>query len=308
VADTRFIPGVFLQDEFAPSWRWSVLGGLRLDHHDEHGVIPSPRLSLKWKPFEDGKTTLRVNGGTGFRVVNVFSEEFANIVHGSRSVVIAEKLDPERSWSLTGNVNQALDLGENPMMVDLDLFYTFFSNQIVPDYDQDPSLVVFRNLQGRAVSRGLSLSLNQNFGHIPLLYSLGITLQDVFTDVDGMREPITFSSDYRGVFSVSYTFPGDVTLDYTGSVVGPMRLPSYDPPFQRPTRSSVYSIHNVQATVDVGRGLQIYGSVKNLFDYAQGSPLVDPANPFGENFDTAYVYGPIYGRQFLAGFRWAASR
>ena len=34
------------------------------------------------------------------------------------------------------------------------------------------------------------------------------------------------------------------------------------------------------------------------------SPLVDSENPFGENFDTSYVYGPIHGRNLGFGFRW----
>jgi len=306
--DAQFIPGVFVQDEYSPSWKWSLLGGMRLDHHESHGVIASPRLSAKWNPTEGGKTTLRVNGGTGFRVVSVFSEDFAAIVHGSREIVIADELDPERSWSVTGNVNQVLDFGENPMMVDVDLFLTRFSNQIIPDYDVNPREIVFRNLNGMSVSRGVSVSLNQNFTHFPLLYSVGITFQDVFTEEGGVKEDVTFAPDFKGVFSLSYKAPRGVTLDYTGTVVGPMEMPEYDPPFERRKRSPVYSIHNLQANLDLGEGRQLYASVKNLFDWTQGSPLVDPGNPFGDNFDTAYVYGPVYGRQFMMGFRVAAGR
>ncbi len=281
---------------------------MRLDHHENHGLIASPRLSLKWSPTEDGKTTLRLNGGTGFRVVNAFSEDFAAIVHGSRDLVIGEDLDPERSWSVTGNLNQVLDFHQNPMMVDVDLFYTRFANQLISDYDLDPKLIVFRNLHGRSVSRGISVSMNQNFAHLPILYSLGITFQDVFTEEDGVREALNFSPDFKGVWSFSYSFPPGLTLDYTGTLVGPMKLPEYDPPFQRLGRSPAYALHNLQGTLDLGEGRQLYASVKNLFDWTQESPLVDPANPFGDNFDTAYVYGPVFGRQLVVGVRLAKGR
>ena len=306
--ESRFIPGVFVQDEYSPTWNWTLLGGMRLDHHEDHGIIVSPRFSVKWQPMESGKTTLRLNAGTGFRVVNVFSEEFADIVHGSREVVVTEELDPERSWSLTGNVNHVLDLDGNPLMVDVDVFYTRFSNQIIPDYDVDPRQIVFRNLDGKAVTRGVSLSMNQNLDDFPLLYSLGVTFQDVYTEEGGEKDDVTFSPDFKGVFSLTYDAPRGLTFDYTGTVMGTMDLPRYDPPFQREGRSPVYSVHNLQASLDLGDGRQIYGAVRNLFDYTQGSPLVDPRNPFGDHFDTAYVYGPVYGRTFMVGVRLVEGR
>ncbi len=304
---SRFIPGVFVQDEYVFS-SWSLLGGMRLDHHQNHGVIASPRLSVKWSPGRSGKTTLRVNGGTGFRVVNAFSEDFAAIVHGSRDVVIGEKLDPERSWSVTGNLNQVLDFDGNPMALDVDLFYTRFSNQLIADYDVDPRLIVFRNLAGKSVSRGASITVDQSFSDLPLLYSAGITFQDVYSEEAGHKKALNFSPVFKGVWSVSWELPKDARLDYTGTVTGPMSLPEFDPPFERADRSPVYSLHNLQGTLDVGSGWQLYASVKNLFNWTQQSPLIDPEHPFGDAFDTSYVYGPIFGRQFVLGVRMAKER
>jgi outer membrane receptor for ferrienterochelin and colicins len=305
--DRRFVPGVFLQDSYSPAWNVNLVGGMRLDHHGEHGFIASPRLSVRWNPTKDGNTTLRLNSGTGFRVVNVFSEDHAALT-GAREVVFAEELKPERSWSVTGNVNQVLEFGRSPMMVDVDLFYTRFSNRIVPDYDVDPRLILYQNLRGEAVSRGVAVSFNQNFSRLPLLYSVGVTLQDVFIREGGVKESLVFSPEYTGSFMLSYAFPRGLTVDYTGSVMGPMRLPEFDPPFERPVRSGAYGLHNLQATLRVGQGREVYAAVRNLLDWKQESPLIDPANPFGDAFDTAYVYGPVYGRQFLVGFRLAGSR
>jgi len=44
--------------------------------------------------------------------------------------------------------------------------------------------------------------------------------------------------------------------------------------------------------------------LENLTDFTQDSPLVAPEDPFGEDFDTAYVYGPIHGRSLGLGVRW----
>ena len=43
--ERRVVPGVFAQDELALSRRWTLLAGLRADHHEAHGTIASPRLA-----------------------------------------------------------------------------------------------------------------------------------------------------------------------------------------------------------------------------------------------------------------------
>ena len=66
--DRRFIPGLLVQDEVRLLRNYvTVLGGMRADHHDRHGVILSPRLALKWDALEH--TSFRLNAGTGFRVL-----------------------------------------------------------------------------------------------------------------------------------------------------------------------------------------------------------------------------------------------
>ncbi len=305
--DRRFIPGLLAEDQvrlFAD--RVTLLGGMRADHHDEHGVILSPRFAAKWDATE--RTALRFNAGTGFRVVNLFTEDHAALT-GARDVVIASNLDPERSRSFTLNVNQVVELGPNPMMIDVDLFHTSFDNKIIPDYDVDPNQIVYENLDGHAVSRGVSLSFNQNIDFDRFLYSVGFTWQDVYFVEGDVREDEFFAADWRGVFSATYNMRSQpLRFDYTGSVTGPMRLPAYEAPFERPERSPAYGVHNVQGTWRFMADSELYLSVKNLFDFTQPTPLVDPANPFGDAFDTAYVYGPMRGRFLMLGLRYGVGR
>ncbi len=304
-AHRRAIPGVFVQDEWRLDEAWTLLGGLRLERYGEHGAVFAPRLSARWKPLPE--TTLRLNAGTGFRAVNVFTEDHAALT-GAREVVLAEELRPERSRSVALNLNQVFAFGRNPMMVDLDAFFTRFSNKIQPDYDVHPDRIVYANLPGHAESRGVALSVNQNFTDLPLFYTVGVTVQDVSLVEDGVREAEFFSPDFTGTWTVSWTFPGEVGLDWTGRMVGSMRLPEYPEPFARATRSRVWSVHNLQGTWTVGGGTQVYAGVRNVFDFTQGSPLVDPGRPFGEAFDTNWVWGPVAGRSLTLGVRVARGR
>ena len=304
-AGRRTTPGVLAQHEYTPVTPLTFLWGARLDHHPEHGLITAPRASVRWQSGDH--TTLRANAGTGFRVVHLFTEDHAALT-GSRDVVIAEALRPERSWSATLNLNHVFVLDHGEAMVDLDVFHTRFSNRIVPDYDADPDLIVYRNLRGHGVSRGIAVALNHVVFDPALSYDLGLTIQEVYVEQDGDRQDQLFSPSYTGVASLSWQATGALAVDYTARLTGPIRLPRYDPPFTRATRSPTYAIHNIQAALSLPGGAEAYVAVRNLLDFTQGSPLVDPGDPFGDAFDTSYVWAPIRGRELVAGARWALGR
>lgn len=306
--DRRWIPGIFSQGELTVG-DFTFLGGLRIDHHSEHGVVTAPRLSTKFSPTD--LTTFRASAGTGFRVVNVFTEDHAALT-GSREVVFNEDLDPEQSKSITASFEQIIPFGTNPMTVSLDGFYTHFSNKIIPDYDQDPNLIVYENLNGFSVTQGFSVDLDQNFTTIPFSYNASITIMDVYTDEDGEKLALTYAPDYTGSFGATYDIRSfDLSLGYNGNLVGPKRMPAnYVEDFGRNEWSPAFSTHDLKITKeftdvnsDNGIGFEVYISVENVFDYTQGSPLVDARNPFGPDFDTIYTWGPIVGRTFSLGAR-----
>jgi len=305
-SDKIIIPGVFAQNEFSVTDAISLLSGLRYDYHKKHGGIFSPRINVKWKPWT--YTTFRINSGTGFRVVNLFTEEHAALT-GARTVVVNEALKPEKSYNTNVNVNHIFNMGESVSTIDLDGFYTYFTNKIIPDYDTDENLIIYGNLNGHSVSRGISFSYSQTFKK-PLKVSAGGTYLDVFSvyeSAEGKKitEPQLFVSRFSGVFAFGYTFKKIATsIDYTGKVVGPMDLPFFDAPFTRDVKSDWFSLQNVQITHKMKQGFEVYLGAKNILNYTQPSPLINPAQPFSDTFDTSYAYGPLQGRRFFLGFRY----
>ncbi len=304
----RFIPGVFSQVEFVKN-SFNVLGGLRFDHHLEHGLVTAPRLSAKYSP--GFFTTFRLSAGTGFRLVNVFTEDHAALT-GSREVVFTEDLEPEESRSITASLEQIISFGVNPMTVSLDGFYTHFSNQIIPDYDQDPNLIVYENLDGFSVTRGVSLDIQQSITLFSFSYNVSFTLLDVYTNENGQRQALAYAPDFMGAFGANYTIRSmGVSLGYNGNLTGPKRMPdNYVDDFGRRRESPAYSTHDLKITKEFtnvnsqnGIGFEVFASVENIFNYKQDSPLVDAANPFGPDFDTIYTWGPIIGRTFSLGAR-----
>ena len=128
------LPGLFLQDEWSVTETHKLLLGYRIDHDRDHGFVQSPRVAYKGAP--NGRWAVRANFGTGYRVVNLFTEEHAALT-GAREVRIDGDLLPERSLNGTLNVVRKWP-GENRYFgVDGSLFYTYFSNRILPDYTTD---------------------------------------------------------------------------------------------------------------------------------------------------------------------------
>jgi outer membrane receptor for ferrienterochelin and colicins len=311
-SERRFVPGVFGQGELSLG-DVTLLGGLRFDHHDEHGVVTAPRLSAKYAPSE--LTTVRASAGTGFRVVNVFTEDHAALT-GSREVVFEEELAPERSRSVTASVEQILPFGTNPLTVSVDGFYTRFSNKIIPNYDRDPGLIVYENLDGFSVTRGFSVGLDQSFTALPISYSAGVTLSDVYTEDGGERQAVMYAPDFTGSLGLSYSIRSiGANVEYAGSLTGPKRMPDlYVDDYVRDRWSPTFTTHDLKITKEflnvngpAGVGVDAYFSVENLFDYTQGTPLVGQNDPFGRKdnkvFDTIYTWGPIVGRTFSVGVR-----
>ncbi|MGB8328243.1 MAG: TonB-dependent receptor [Steroidobacteraceae bacterium] len=82
VSYTYTVPGVFLQDEYAPSPWMTLAGSLRVDAHDIYGTFVSPRVSaLLRRPGSDW--SLRASVGSGFAAPTPFIEEIAAVGLGA---------------------------------------------------------------------------------------------------------------------------------------------------------------------------------------------------------------------------------
>ena len=312
------LPGIFVQNEIKFNPQHTLLLGYRYDYDDNHGNIHSPRIAYKFSSFNK-KHTLRGSFGTGFRVVNLFTEDHAALT-GAREVVIMEELNPEKSYN--GNLNYVTRFTTDFMNIDFDLtgFYSYFTNKILGDYDVNPNQIVYKNLEGHAVSQGISFNTNLTFD-FPLKISAGVSYMEVFRkekDVNGVevRQEEWFAPKWSGTFVLSYTLPQNFIIDFTGNWNGSMRLPIL-PNDYRPEYSPWFCIANIQLTKKFNNGIEIYGGVKNLFDFIPNQdPLMrafdpfdqnveDPINnPYGYTFDTSYNYASLQGIRGFLGLRY----
>ena len=313
-----YLPGIFIQDEIALNTQNKILLGMRYDYNSIHGNIYTPRINYKWNS-ENKKNILRISAGTGYRVANVFTEDHAAL-SGAREVVLLSDLNPETSYN--GNINYVKKIFTKKDLIigiDASTFYTYFNNKIFPDYDSDPSLIIYDNLSGYAVSQGVTINFDISSKNLKM--NAGVTMMDVYSVQDGLRERQLLTERFTGTWSIGYNFNKiKMSVNYTGNIYSPMDLPTQttdvfiDP---RPAQSPWFSIQNIQVTKEFGERIEVYGGVKNLLNWTpwnslNGVPyLGNTADPFEQNtppnslvFDPAYVYGPNQGIRGFLGIRY----
>jgi outer membrane receptor for ferrienterochelin and colicins len=325
-ADEVVIPSLFIQDEIQLAKKHSLLLGLRYDYDKRHGNIFTPRTAYRWKMTDND--ILRLNAGTGFRVVNLFTEEHAALT-GARDVIVTEELEPEQSFNVNLNYLKKIYTNNGTFInLDASLFYTNFSNAILPDYDTNPNQIIYDNLDGTSISQGFSANIDVAFPS-GFKFLLGATFQDVSQTENGVSRRQILTESYTGTWNFGYEFrPINLSVDYTGNLYGPMRLPTLGENDPRRDYSPVWSIQNIQFTWKGLKDFEFYGGVKNLLNWTpnRGNPfIIARANdPFDKNvifdsngnalatadnpnrltFDPSYVYGPNQGIRGFFGLRY----
>lgn len=325
-ADKSWIPSWFAQDEIRLTEKHHLLLGIRYDYNNRHGNILTPRLAHKWKIND--RAIFRLNAGTGFRVVNLFTEEHAALT-GSRKVEILEDLQPERSYNANLNFLKKFYTDNGDYIgLETTAWYTYFTNSIIPDYDTDPNKIIYKNLDGYAVTQGVSVNLDAVLQN-GLKIIVGATYMDVAKTENGVKTRQMLTEKFTGTWAISYRIKNwFLDVDYTGNVYGPMRLPTLGEQDPRKDYSPIWSIQNIQFTFTKLKNLDLYAGIKNLLNWTpnKGNPFIiaranDPFdenvqynldgsvmatldNPYALTFDPGYVYGPNQSVRSFFGIRY----
>lgn len=324
-----WLPGVFVENEIDLSAQHKLLLGMRLDHHPEHAFISSPRAGYKIN--FDAQTLFRVNFGTGFRVVNIFTEDHAALT-GARDLVIEEQLAPEQSYNFTVNFYKKIYTSSGWILgLETAAWHTYFSNQILPDFDSNPNEIRYANLDGNAVSQGFSANLEAILG--PFRAYIGASLLDVFTKENNQKQRPVFTEKWSATWAITLPlFNENTRLDYTGNLYGPMRLPLLSNRDPRAEYSPVWSLQNLKFSIEKNNGFTFFAGIKNLLNWtpaknnsfliarandpfdrevsydASGNIQATSTNPYGLSFDPTYMYAPNQGRRFFIGINYTLGR
>jgi outer membrane receptor for ferrienterochelin and colicin len=304
--------GVFFEYAFDNLEDFSLTAGVRVDTHNLLGTFITPRLHLRYAPWENG--VFRASAGRGKRSANIFAEN-QQLFASSRKIDIDAVdgniygLNPEIAWNYGVSYLQKFNLFNKKGDITFDFYRTDFSNQVVVDWE-NPQAVSFYNLNGKSIANNFQLELNYELAK-NLNLRTAFKYFDISTDYKTGKLQKPLQPNNRFFANISYETAtkdngAQWKLDFTFNNIGEQRLPdtaTNPTQYQLPINSERYSLLNSQITKVFSNTFEIYAGVENFTNVQQVNPILGSENPFGPNFDSTIVYSPIFGRAIYAGLR-----
>lgn len=302
------IPGIFAENSFSfLGDKLTFLAGITVDHHNNFGVFFSPRTMFRYAIAEN--TTLRFSAGTGWRTINLFSEN-VNLLASSRDVIIADDLKPEEALNIGANIVHKLFGNNFNATLSLDAYRTIFSNQIFPDYNIEATKAYIANFEETSIGNGIKAEISVN-AFEQFNAKISYNYLDVYRMVDDYKYVLPFNAKHKVGASFSYQPISDKwRVDMNMHWYGKQQLPdtrSNPTEFQLPSESDPYSLVGIQFTKK-WKAFELYTGCENIFDFRQKRAILSWENPFSPYFDTAAVWGPTKGREFYMGLRYRLAK
>jgi len=305
--------GGFFEYAYDDLDKLTMTAGVRIDQNNKLGLFVTPRLHARYTPW--GKSAFRASIGRGKRSANIFAENL-NLFASSRQINILNDggniygLDPEIAWNYGVSYLQGFNLFERDADVTFDFYRTDFQNQVVVDWE-NPFEINFYNLEGQSFANSFQFEFNHNtFEGFDL--RLAYKYYDIQTDFNSGRLEKPLVPKHRLFANAGYethrTDKGTQwKFDATYNWISAQRFPSTDlsaPQFQLDDFSPTIGTLNLQVTKVFSPKFEIYLGGENVTNVRQPNPILSADNPFGSNFDSNFVYGPIFGSLYYAGLRY----
>tara|TARA_B100001287_G_scaffold276799_1_gene289566 strand:- start:4998 stop:7253 length:2256 start_codon:yes stop_codon:yes gene_type:complete len=313
----EIVPGVF--SEFTHnSDKWGFILGMRGDYTSYYKkYFLTPRIHLRHN--FNNQNALKLMFGSGRRTPFMLMENIGYMASNRNWVInnniygiqgLMSDVGQEYSWNVGIALLKEFTLLNRDGTMTLDAYHTFFINQLVVDLDQTTREVNFYSLSGDSYSNSLQSEINYDLNR-RLSARISYRFLDVKTKLRSkglIRQP--FISRHRGFLNIEYKTRKiknrQWKFDFTSQWIGAKRLPntSENPSeFQLEEYSPDFFLLNGQITRIASKRTQLYLGVENALNYRQKNPIISANNPKGQYFDSAIIWGPIFGRMTYFGIR-----
>ena len=304
--------GAFFEYAFDNLEDFSLTAGIRFDTNNMLGTFITPRLHIRYVPWEKG--VFRASAGSGKRSANIFAEN-QQLFASSRQINIDDVggniygLNPEIAWNYGVSYLQKFKLFNRKGAITFDFYRTDFNNQIIVDWE-NPQEISFYDLDGKSIANSFQVEVNYEF-----VKNFNLTTAfkyfDISTDYKNGNLQKPLQPNNRFFTNISYETAAKDTnaqwkFDITFNNIGKQRLPNTATnatTYQLPAYSERYHLLNSQVTKVFSSKFEVYLGAENVTNVQQKNPILASDNPFGTNFDTTIVYAPIFGRAIYAGLR-----
>ena len=298
------VPGAYLQYTYNWADKLIMMAGLRVDHSDIYGTFVTPRAHVKFAPND--YVNLRASVGKGYRTNHVLAENNYLLASG-RQVVIDDDLEQEEAWNYGVSAAFYIPVFGKTLNINAEYYYTNFLHQMVVDLDTDPHTVHFTNLNGDSYSHTFQAEATYPFFK-GFTLTAAYRLSDAQTTYNGelMERPLT--SKYKGLLTASYQTPlalwqFDVTFQLNGGGRMPTPYTTEDGSASWDSRYKAFGQLSAQITRWF-RHWSIYVGGENMTNFKQKNPIIATSDPWGSNFDSTLVWGPVHGSIYYVGVRY----
>lgn len=304
--------GAFFEYNYDNLENLILSAGIRIDHHNLLGTFITPRLHVKYNPWETG--TIRLSSGRGKRSTSIFAEN-QKLFGTNRTINIINNngnfygLQPEIAWNYGFSFNQKFNVFNRKGDITFDFYKTVFISQIVVDWE-NPSEISFYNDDKGGKANSFQVEVNYSpFTHFNI--KTAYKYQDITTNYIFGKKQAPLQPKNRFFINLSFethqTSKGanwkfDTTLNWQSE----QRIPNtsiYNTNYQLPEYSDNNITMNAQITRVFSSKFEWYIGGENLTNETQPIPVLGADNPFGTNFDTSLVYAPILGAMYYTGIR-----
>lgn len=285
----------------------SLIAGIRYDLHNNLGNFFTPRIHLRYQPFE--KSVFRLSLGTGRKSSNIFSEN-QNVFATGREIKILNNsgkfygLEPEKAFNYGISFRQGFFINNREADITFDYYVTDFDNQVVVDWETQGEFS-FYNLDGKSFAKSLQVDFEYEINDNILLKSTYKNFNVKKQYKSGFyQNPLTPKNRFFTNIEASTNESKNGSkwkFDLTYNWIGKQRLPSHSELDDFNGNSPSYSLINSQITKVYSDKFEIYVGGENIGAYSQSNPIL--GNPFGTDFDTSLIYAPIHKALFYVGLR-----
>ena len=308
--------GVFGEYTYHYGDEFSAIAGLRGDwfNHvtgDAARFRVSPRVTLKYMPIDE--IVIRANGGRGLRYSTPLVDNIGVFSTGKQYVGAYNDHILEDAWTFGGNVTYYMPFGASSnTYLSFDYFRTQFTQQMVVDYEMDPTQICFYALNG---NRSYTDNYQLDFSVDPVeRFNITATFRYTNAKIElagkGLVEkPMT--SRFKGVLNLQYaTNLNKWIFDFTASLNGSCRVYDFMESLTdkdgnllyKNGRTPVYPLLYAQVTRRF-KGWDVYLGAENLTNFRQQNAIIGASNPRQPSFDASCIWGPLMGIKAHIGFR-----
>ena len=299
------VPGIFAEYNLKYNEMLSLVAGVRADYSTKYGFFFTPRMNIRYTPFE--WWTLRGSVGMGYRSPNAIADN-ANILPSSRELYLAGDVQQERALNAGLSTTFDIPLGSKNLQLSLEYYYTHFMNSLIVDMDRDKHAVYIYNQTDVDGAKSFA-HCAQIEASIEVLRGWTWTAAFRYTDVEQTTfnaavnayqlRPKALSNRFKGIISTSYQTPlKKWQFDLTAQFNGVGRMPDgFEQPF------TWYPQLMAQVT-KYFRSCSLYVGAENMTNFRQDPSIVDSFHPYGPDFDASMVVGPTTGWKVYVGFRY----